>query len=187
MPPMSTATLRRPWLAARNTVPLRSLLAVRLVTAAEREARWVACTLATMFRANKRADRTARCGFAKPECGPRATDRARSPPLMRSRVCINTKLRHTRPRGFLDHAGLFKGGICMRAPLRLAALSAAVIGCIPFGAHAQLEEIVVTATRRETDLQEHTDLDPGVHVRSSSSSAASRTAATSASWCRTSR
>ena len=41
----------------------------------------------------------------------------------------------------------------MRAPLHLAALSAAVIGCIPFGAHAQLEEILVTATRRETDLQ----------------------------------
>ena len=41
----------------------------------------------------------------------------------------------------------------MRAPLRLTALSAAIIGCIPFGAHAQLEEIVVTATRRETDLQ----------------------------------
>jgi outer membrane receptor protein involved in Fe transport len=39
--------------------------------------------------------------------------------------------------------------------LRLAALSAAVIGCIPFGASAQgqLEEIVVTATRRETNLQ----------------------------------
>ena len=38
--------------------------------------------------------------------------------------------------------------------LRLAALSAAVIGCLPFGASAQqLEEIVVTATRRETDLQ----------------------------------
>jgi outer membrane receptor protein involved in Fe transport len=37
--------------------------------------------------------------------------------------------------------------------LRLAALSAAVIGCIPFGASGQLEEIVVTATRRETDLQ----------------------------------
>jgi len=38
---------------------------------------------------------------------------------------------------------------------RLAALSAAVIGCLPFGASAQgaLEEIVVTATRRETDLQ----------------------------------
>jgi outer membrane receptor protein involved in Fe transport len=40
--------------------------------------------------------------------------------------------------------------------LRLAALSAAVIGCLPFGASAQdaLEEIVVTATRRETDLQQ---------------------------------
>src|SRR5688572_565345 len=40
--------------------------------------------------------------------------------------------------------------------LRLAALSAAVIGCLPFGASAQgqLEEIVVTATRRETNLQE---------------------------------
>ena len=37
--------------------------------------------------------------------------------------------------------------------LRLAALSAAVVGCIPFGASAQLEEIVVTATRRESDLQ----------------------------------
>jgi outer membrane receptor protein involved in Fe transport len=39
--------------------------------------------------------------------------------------------------------------------LRLAALSAAVIGCLPFGASSQgaLEEIVVTATRRETDLQ----------------------------------
>src|SRR5688500_2166832 len=38
--------------------------------------------------------------------------------------------------------------------LRLAALSAAVIGCLPFGASGQaLEEIVVTATRRETDLQ----------------------------------
>ena len=37
--------------------------------------------------------------------------------------------------------------------LRLAALSAAIVGCIPFGASAQLEEIVVTATRRETDLQ----------------------------------
>ena len=32
--------------------------------------------------------------------------------------------------------------------LRLAALSAAVIGSVPFGASAQLEEIVVTATRR---------------------------------------
>ncbi len=38
--------------------------------------------------------------------------------------------------------------------LRLAALSAAVIGCIPFSTSAQLEEIVVTATRRETNLQE---------------------------------
>jgi outer membrane receptor protein involved in Fe transport len=37
--------------------------------------------------------------------------------------------------------------------LRLAALSAAIVGCIPFGASAQLEEIIVTATRRETDLQ----------------------------------
>jgi iron complex outermembrane receptor protein len=37
--------------------------------------------------------------------------------------------------------------------MRLAALSAAVIGCLPFAASAQLEEIVVTATRRETDLQ----------------------------------
>src|SRR5688572_12859203 len=38
--------------------------------------------------------------------------------------------------------------------LRLAALSAAVIGCLPFNASGQaLEEIVVTATRRETDLQ----------------------------------
>ena len=34
---------------------------------------------------------------------------------------------------------VFEGGICMRAPLRLAALAAAIIGCIPFGAHAQLE------------------------------------------------
>jgi len=42
----------------------------------------------------------------------------------------------------------------MRAQhLRLAALSAAVIGCLPFNASAQLEEIIVTATRRETDLQ----------------------------------
>jgi outer membrane receptor protein involved in Fe transport len=40
-----------------------------------------------------------------------------------------------------------------RYDLRLTALSAAIIGCIPFGASAQLEEIVVTATRRETDLQ----------------------------------
>jgi iron complex outermembrane receptor protein len=37
--------------------------------------------------------------------------------------------------------------------LRLAALSAAVIGSLPFCASAQLEEIIVTATRRETDLQ----------------------------------
>jgi iron complex outermembrane receptor protein len=37
--------------------------------------------------------------------------------------------------------------------LRLAALSAAVITSLPFAASAQLEEIVVTATRRETDLQ----------------------------------
>jgi outer membrane receptor protein involved in Fe transport len=38
--------------------------------------------------------------------------------------------------------------------LRWAALSAAIVGCIPFGASGQaLEEIVVTATRRETDLQ----------------------------------
>jgi outer membrane receptor protein involved in Fe transport len=37
--------------------------------------------------------------------------------------------------------------------LRLASLSVAVIGCLPFAASAQLEEILVTATRRETDLQ----------------------------------
>jgi iron complex outermembrane receptor protein len=37
--------------------------------------------------------------------------------------------------------------------LRLTALSAALLGCLPFGASAQLEEIVVTATRRATDLQ----------------------------------
>ena len=36
---------------------------------------------------------------------------------------------------------------------RLAALSAAVIAALPFAASAQLEEIIVTATRRETDLQ----------------------------------
>ncbi len=43
----------------------------------------------------------------------------------------------------------------MRAQnLRLAALSAAVISCLPFGASAQLEEILVTATRRETSLQD---------------------------------
>jgi iron complex outermembrane receptor protein len=39
------------------------------------------------------------------------------------------------------------------ATFRLAALSAAVISCMPSVASAQLEEIVVTATRRETDLQ----------------------------------
>jgi iron complex outermembrane receptor protein len=37
--------------------------------------------------------------------------------------------------------------------LRVSALSAAVIGLAPSGAFAQLEEIVVTATRRTTDLQ----------------------------------
>ncbi|HVY63708.1 MAG TPA: TonB-dependent receptor [Gammaproteobacteria bacterium] len=42
----------------------------------------------------------------------------------------------------------------MRAPeLRFAALAAAIVTSIPLTAHAQLEEIVVTATRRETDLQ----------------------------------
>jgi iron complex outermembrane receptor protein len=39
------------------------------------------------------------------------------------------------------------------ATFRLAALSAAVVSCLPSVASAQLEEIVVTATRRETDLQ----------------------------------
>ncbi len=34
-----------------------------------------------------------------------------------------------------------------------SALSAAIVACIPLGAHAQLEEVIVTATRRETDLQ----------------------------------
>jgi outer membrane receptor protein involved in Fe transport len=37
--------------------------------------------------------------------------------------------------------------------LRVTALSAAVIGCLPSNAFAQLEEIIVTATRRETNLQ----------------------------------
>jgi iron complex outermembrane receptor protein len=37
--------------------------------------------------------------------------------------------------------------------LTLAALSAAVISALPFAASAQLEEIVVTAQRRETNLQ----------------------------------
>ena len=37
--------------------------------------------------------------------------------------------------------------------VRLGALSAAVVASLPFAASAQLEEIVVTATRRETDLQ----------------------------------
>jgi outer membrane receptor protein involved in Fe transport len=44
----------------------------------------------------------------------------------------------------------------MRIPaLRVTALSAAVLGCIPFAANAQqkLEEVIVTATRRETSLQ----------------------------------
>ena len=37
---------------------------------------------------------------------------------------------------------------------RFSALAAAVVGALPFAASAQqLEEIVVTATRRETDLQ----------------------------------
>jgi outer membrane receptor protein involved in Fe transport len=36
---------------------------------------------------------------------------------------------------------------------RMAGISAAVLGALPFAASAQLEEIVVTATRRETDLQ----------------------------------
>src|SRR5688500_20288090 len=36
---------------------------------------------------------------------------------------------------------------------RLSALTAAVVGALPFAASAQLEEIIVTATRRETDLQ----------------------------------
>jgi iron complex outermembrane receptor protein len=43
----------------------------------------------------------------------------------------------------------------MRIPaLRLTVLSAAVLGCIPFTANAQLEEVIVTATRRETSLQD---------------------------------
>jgi iron complex outermembrane receptor protein len=37
--------------------------------------------------------------------------------------------------------------------LRVAALAAAITSCLPFAASAQLEEILVTATRRETDLQ----------------------------------
>ena len=37
---------------------------------------------------------------------------------------------------------------------RLATLSASVLGCLPTDASAQLEEILVTATRRETNLQD---------------------------------
>jgi len=37
--------------------------------------------------------------------------------------------------------------------VRLSVLSAAVSACMPIAAFAQIEEIVVTATRRETDLQ----------------------------------
>ena len=38
--------------------------------------------------------------------------------------------------------------------LRVTALSAAVLGYLPINAFAQLEEVVVTATRRETSLQD---------------------------------
>src|SRR5688572_9132189 len=45
------------------------------------------------------------------------------------------------------------GGSIRSTTFRLSALAAAVVGGLPFAASAQLEEIVVTATRRETDLQ----------------------------------
>ena len=45
------------------------------------------------------------------------------------------------------------GGLIHSKTFRLSALTAAVVGALPFAASAQLEEIVVTATRRETDLQ----------------------------------
>jgi len=42
----------------------------------------------------------------------------------------------------------------MSKSFRLSALAAAVVGALPFAASAQqLEEIIVTATRRESDLQ----------------------------------